>query len=83
MPDRITIRIKANQARFVYNDLTAEGMGRIAARSVTRRASHVEPDGENWTADMAPEGGPVLGPFPTRNEALSAERDWLHEHRGL
>jgi len=44
------------------------------------RASHVEPDTEgNWWADMGPGGGPVLGPFGTRGEALGAERGWLVE----
>ena len=42
------------------------------------RASHVEPDAEGcWFADMGPSGGPVLGPFGTRGEALAAERGWL------
>ena len=34
------------------------------------------PDGR-WTADLGPAGGPVLGPFPRRSEALDAERAWL------
>ena len=43
-----------------------------------RRASHVEPDSDgNWWADMEPSGGPVLGPFKSRSEALVAEREWL------
>ena len=42
------------------------------------RASHVEPDAEgNWWADMGPSGGPMLGPFKSRSEALEAERDAL------
>ena len=46
------------------------------------RASHVEPDAEGfWWADMGPSGGPVLGPFRSRTEALGAERGWLLEER--
>ena len=43
-----------------------------------KRGSHVEPtaDGQ-WTADMAPVHGPVLGPFRCRSDALNAERAWL------
>ena len=42
------------------------------------RASHVEPDRDGfWWADMGPSGGPVLGPFASRTEALGAEREWL------
>ena len=42
------------------------------------RASHVEPDRDGfWWADMGPVGGPVLGPFKNRTEALQAERGWL------
>lgn len=46
-----------------------------------RRASHVEPtaDGQ-WTADLAPVDGPVLGPFALRSQALAAERHWLDSH---
>lgn len=42
------------------------------------RASHVEPDAEGrWYADLSPVGGPTLGPFDVRSEALDAEREWL------
>ena len=44
----------------------------------TRRVSDVEPDGDNWTADMNRVGGPLLGPFSTRKAALDAERHWLN-----
>src|SRR5258708_1421057 len=45
-----------------------------------RRASHVEPSGTEWTADLAPVEGPTLGPFPLRSTALAAERQWLLDH---
>lgn len=46
------------------------------------RASQVEPtEAGRWTADLSPTNGPVLGPFPTRTEALNAERIWLEEQR--
>jgi hypothetical protein len=45
---------------------------------VVARASHVEPDDHGgWLADLSPVGGPRLGPFPLRSQALTAERDWL------
>lgn len=47
------------------------------------RASHVEPTSDaEWTADMAPVGGPVLGPFARRSEALAAEVSWLEKWLG-
>ncbi len=53
-------------------DLAALGRPTIA------RASHVEPDdGGLWLADLRPVGGPVLGPFALRSEALEAEVAWL------
>jgi hypothetical protein len=54
-------------------------LGRLAIE----RASHVEPNAQGrWLADLAPVGGPVLGSFQLRSEALAAEADWLGEHRG-
>ncbi len=64
--------------RFVYDeqlDLSACGTPTI------RRASQVEPqDGAGWSADLGPVGGPVLGPFPRRSQAIDAEVDWLKSH---
>lgn len=43
-----------------------------------KRASAVEPTSEGqWTADLSPVAGPIMGPFATRSEALAAEREWL------
>ncbi len=45
------------------------------------RGSYVEPTSAGqWTADMAPVRGPVLGPFSNRTAALTAERQWLEQH---
>ena len=55
-------------------------LGQLGRLSI-RRGSHVEPtpDGQ-WTADLTPVNGPLLGPFPTRTAALNAEVTWLQEH---
>ena len=62
--------------RCVYDeaiDLAALGSLEI------RRASHVEPDAAGqWTADLSPVDGPVIGPFAHRTEALAAEQAWLN-----
>jgi hypothetical protein len=66
------------QITCVYDeviDLTALG------RLTIRRASQVEPDDTGrWWADLAPVGGPRVGPFVLRSEALTAERAWLEAH---
>ncbi len=64
---------------FLYDDaLDLACLGRLTIA----RASHVEPTGSGqWTADLTPANGPVLGPFRTRTEALYAERTWLEKHR--
>ena len=51
----------------------------LGALSIAR-ASHVEPGHDGWYADLAPSGGPKLGPFPLRSQALRAEEAWLDEH---
>jgi len=60
--------------RFIYSD---ELVGVLEGQTVTRRASHVEPCGDRWIADLHPVRGPRLGPFDTRGEALDAEVAWL------
>jgi hypothetical protein len=56
-------------------DLAALGRPEI------RRASHLEPGlGGCWSADLRPIGGPVLGPFERRSQALEAEHAWLEAH---
>ena len=65
-------------SRCLYSEFVdLRALGKLAIA----RGSHVEPmsDGQ-WTADMAPVNGPILGPFPNRSEALNAERNWLEEH---
>jgi hypothetical protein len=45
------------------------------------RASHGEPAADGrWHADLSPVGGPTLGPFGRRSEALAAEQVWLETH---
>ena len=45
------------------------------------RASCVEPNEHGqWLADLSPVGGPCLGPFSLRSEALAAEQIWLEEY---
>jgi hypothetical protein len=61
--------------RCIYDE--ALDLRELGTLQITR-ASHVEPDVEGfWWADMGPSGGPLLGPFRSRSEALEAEREWL------
>jgi hypothetical protein len=66
------------RVRCVYSEaLDVHALG----RPMITRASSVEPDDRGlWHADLAPVGGPVLGPFGLRSEALQAERAWLAVH---
>ncbi len=61
--------------RCVYaEDIDLSELGQVTIR----RGSHVEPTtGGQWTADLSPVGGPLLGPCATRSEALTAEVTWL------
>jgi hypothetical protein len=64
--------------RCLYAEaIDLSSLGKLAVR----RGSHVEPDGQGqWTADLSPVSGPVLGPFVLRSEALAAELAWLEAH---
>lgn len=68
----------SGNGRCVYSEaIDVRQIGTIGIR----RGSHVEPTTEGlWTADLTPVGGPVLGPFSTRTEALDAEVAWLLEY---
>ena len=61
--------------RFLWDDALAPLLE--LGESGIARASQVEPEGKLWFADLHPAGGPRLGPFALRGEALQAERDWL------
>ena len=56
-------------------DLSRLGEARV------RRASRCEPDERGkWSADLSPVGGPTIGPFDRRSDALAAEVAWLRRH---
>ena len=61
--------------RCLYSEaISLHALGTVSIE----RASHAEPDYEGrWWADLSPVGGPQLGPFEKRSEALSAEQAWL------
>jgi len=66
------------EVRCIYSEeIDLRSLGPLSIR----RASHVEPsDDGRWLADLGPVGGPVLGPFDLRTEALAAEHTWLEVH---
>lgn len=82
-PARVRVVAAGGQLRAVYDDRLRGLLDRATPVFHVKRASHVEPGGGGWTADMGPVGGPVLGPFPLRADALAAEQGWLRQERGL
>jgi len=70
--------VRQGRLVYVYDDSLQflQSLGEVTVK----RASHVEPDGTGWTADMAPVAGPVLGTWATRAEALRAEMEYLTDH---
>lgn len=86
MKDELDIYVNCDGSiEHVYDD-TLSGLLQEHGEARTERASHVEPFGSGWMADMSPVGGPMLldwsrggkgVPFATRAEALAAELAWL------
>ena len=81
MPAEDTMQLVVHpggRVRCVYSEtIDLSDLGSLSIR----RGSHVEPNQEgHWMADLSPVGGPMLGPFTTRGEALRAEIAWLHQH---
>jgi hypothetical protein len=66
------------ELRCVYDEaIDLKTLGRLNIA----RGSHVEPDDMGyWFADLSPVGGPKLGPFTCRSQALEAEREWLERN---
>ncbi len=65
-------------AHCVYGE--AIDLGTLGSLAITR-ASQVEPDESGaWWAELLPVGGPRLGPFARRSDALAAEQCWLECH---
>ncbi len=64
--------------RCLYDEtLDLHALGKL----LISRGSHVEPNDEGqWFADLSPVGGPQLGPFVSRSDALTAEVRWLEVH---
>lgn len=68
----------SGDVRCIYGE--ALSLQTLGAVTITR-GSHVEPtDQGEWTADLSPVAGPLLGPFATRSEALAAEYAWLEQN---
>ncbi len=66
------------RVRCIYAEaIDLPSLGKLTVR----RGSFVEPDAHGqWTADLSPVSGPVLGPYILRSEALAAEVAWLEAH---
>lgn len=76
----LIIPASGQEVRVLYDDgVDFRTLGAaLGGDPQVRRASHVEPtDDGRWTADLRPSGGPVIGPFEKRSEALDEERRWL------
>jgi len=70
--------VPTGNIRCLYSEtIDLTGLGQLTIS----RGSQVEPDATGqWYADLAPVGGPRLGPFPQRSTALLAELAWLEAH---
>jgi hypothetical protein len=75
----IQIRVGVGTLKYIYDDslLPLTKLG----QATTKRASHVEPENNSWVVDLSPINGPKLGPFQLREQALQAERAWIHEYK--
>ena len=66
------------RVRCLYTELI--DLSTLGVLSIVR-ASRVEPDAQGrWWADLQPSGGPQLGPFVQRSQALAAEQAWLETY---
>ena len=79
----VTISADGN-LRYIWDDELGQMLRPLNNVRQIARASHVEPtDNGQWTADMGPVGGCILGPFDNRADALRQEVAYLRYHLGL
>lgn len=52
---------------------------KLGPARITRAAS-VEPRDEEWWVNLSASGGPLLGPFEARCDAIAAEQEWLDRY---
>ena len=69
---------RAGGVRAIYSDgFNWQALG----KTLIQRASQVEPDHlVLWWADLSVSGGPKIGPFARRTDAIAAEIAWLEKH---
>ena len=61
-----------------YGSLPVAAWGLIALAVVAGEKQQPKPN--DWFSDLTVSGGPVAGPFPTRDAALKYEREWLEQN---
>ena len=70
---------RSGEVRAIYQD---DFDWRSLGRPLIQRASQVEPDPRGlWFANLSLSGGPKIGPFVRRADAIAAEVAWLEKHR--
>jgi len=68
---------QSGDVKFVHDDEIFQAIG---VGGVIERASHVEPEGDQWTVDLTPVNGPVVRGFSKRSVALAWEKKWIEEN---
>lgn len=68
---------ESGKARTIYTEaIDLYTLGKFRHR----RASYVEPtETGEWMADLSPVGGPILGPFSKRSDAIREEMNTLNK----
>lgn len=76
---RVVVITPDGRIVFLWSDDLA-GFTELGSAQI-RRASHVEPTAEGrWFADLGETGGPIIGDFTLRGDALAAETRWLEKN---
>ena len=74
----LSISPDGERVKAIYQD-RLKPVFAVLGNASTERASHVEPDdNSDWIADCSPIGGPALGPFFRREDALRAEVQFIN-----
>lgn len=77
-PNRpLSINISRDGTVYCLAEPELEGLLQSGNSTIQRASFLTQREDGQWMGHLLPIGGPLLGPYPTREGAVNAEREWI------